>query len=140
MQFKKFADAVDAVSGGIGDVNGYKVELPRGVPVGDFKDFFDDIQPETIADLGGVMGRTDEEAADLVREGRVVTLKDNRYKINVQQDIVGHPVETLWKADGSGPLIIAWSDELKASNEAVHIQKLTKQHSERPRIRAGGFN
>lgn len=100
-----------AVTGGIHKVNGFNIELPRGVDGGDFEDLIDDIQPETIKTLGGVAGISDERAAELVKRGRIRNIKSGQYIVELDSGV-------LFKPNGE-PFIIEWSDELAGRNKAV---------------------
>lgn len=72
--------ALEAVTGGIGEINGRKVELPRDVDESDFEDFFDSIQPETIEKFGGLLHPFPVEK---VRDARLVSLGDSRYALEI---------------------------------------------------------
>lgn len=76
-----FEEAIDAVSGGIGKINGFKLELPRGVVEDDFEDFIDDMTPETIRQFGGVWSMTDEQAVETIKDAHVISEGSNRYRV-----------------------------------------------------------
>ena len=97
-------DSINAVTGGISEVNGYKVELPRGVTDETFSDYIDNITPEFIGKLGGVASFTDEQAAELIQTSRIKNIGNNKYVVMVNDS------QALFKKDGS-PLVISYTDE-----------------------------
>ena len=78
-----FEDAVTAVTGGIAEINGFKIELPRGVDSEVFQDFIDDLEPGTVASMGGIRGMTDEQAAETIRRSALINLINPRGRINL---------------------------------------------------------
>ena len=76
-----FEDAMEAVSGGVGKINGYKVELPRNVDEDDFDDYIDEFTTDMAAEFGTVTGYTSEQVAEAVRKGRIVSNGSNRYYV-----------------------------------------------------------
>ena len=103
-----FEEALQAVSGGIVDINGFKVEQPRGVDPDVFEDFIDDMHPETVAQMGGIRGMTDDEAAETIRRSRLVGVKSGAY--TVESDF-----GTLLNPDGT-TFILEWDDNLAEMN------------------------
>lgn len=106
-----FKDSVQAVTGGIGKVNGYLIELPRGVDEGDFEDFIDELQPQTIRMMGGVANYSDEEAVQAIQEGRIRNIGNNQYVVETNGG-------TLFTPQGK-PFVFSYSLDLVSSNEAV---------------------
>ena len=76
-----FEAAIEAVSGGIGKINGFKLELPRGVPENDFKDFIDDMSPETVQEFGGVWSMSDAQALEVIKDAHIISDGSNRYRV-----------------------------------------------------------
>jgi hypothetical protein len=72
--------ALDAITGGIGEINGRKVELPESVGEDDLEDFFDDIQPETLEEFGGLLHPF---PMDDIRDGNLVSVGKNRYQLEI---------------------------------------------------------
>jgi hypothetical protein len=103
--------SVAAVSGGIQNVNGFKTVVPRGVAGDDFEDLFDDMHRDVVKRLGGVHGLTDDEAAEIIGNARIVGVKDGQYIVQTDGGAL------MSKSDPSKPLIIEWSDELSSLNE-----------------------
>ena len=109
-----FEDSIDAVTGGVGTVNGFRVELPRGIEEGTFDDFIDDIQPETVASLGGIQGLTDERAVEIIKQGKIQKTQDG-YMVIIDN-------QTLWSNENK-PFTFEWSEELAATNKAHATQR-----------------
>ena len=74
-----FENAIEAVSGGIGKINGFKVELPRGTSEDDFEDYIDNFSAQTVADFGGAWGMSDEKAAAFIKDARIVSHASGQY-------------------------------------------------------------
>jgi len=110
-----FEAAVTAVTGGIAEINGFKIELPRGVDPEIFQDFIDDLQPGTVAEMGGIRNHTDEQAAEIIRRSGLIGLKSGSYRIQSDQG----PLEN---EDGS-LFILTWDNELAARNKSRSITK-----------------
>jgi len=110
-----FEDALEAVTGGVANINGFKLELPRGVDEDDFDDLISDIQPETIDALGGVNGMSSERAAQLIPHARIRSVGNSQYRVELDGG-------ALFDKDGL-PFIIEYTDELAASNKALDISK-----------------
>ena len=102
-----FQNAIQAVSGGIAEINGgmfggFKIELPRGVSQDDYQDFIDDLQPETIADWGGIDTYTNEQAVEAIQQGRIRNIGSNRYIVEVNGGTLfsnGEPFEFSYDLD-----------------------------------------
>lgn len=113
-----FEDAIQAVTGGIGKVNGMKYELPRGVDEDDFNDFVQELNPQTIDELGGVWGMDSDKASEVISQLKVVNVKSGVYMFQVN-DVSGNGGNTLFRADDpTKPFIFEWSPELAAKNTA----------------------
>lgn len=74
-----FEDSIEAVSGGIGEINGGKVELPRGIDPDDFEDYIDEFTPDMVKNFGGVWSMSDEQAAKIIQDSAIVSVGSNRY-------------------------------------------------------------
>lgn len=120
-----FEDALEAVTGGIAKINGFKLELPRGVDEDDFEDFIDDIQPSTIEKLGGVQGLSSDRAAEVIKQARIRNIKSGEYIVQANNG-------TLMKPDGTF-FVIPWSTELAASNAAITANESRKRKNRRGR-------
>lgn len=101
-----FEDAIEAVSGGIGKINGQKIELPRGVPEDDFEDFVDNISAETIKEFGGVWSLSDDKAAEMIRKGRLVSYASNQYMVTTENGAI------LKAKNNVDPFLISFDEEL----------------------------
>jgi len=111
VEFKEseFLRSMEAVTGGIGEVNGFKLELPRGVDQDRFETWIDRFSPEMIEYFApdGIAGMTNEEAADLVRRSRIQSIGNNRYAVVYSAT----NQEAVFKRDGM-PMVISWDDEI----------------------------
>lgn len=107
----KFEESLSAVTGGIGEINGSKLELPRGVEEDDFEDFIDNFTSEEVTKLGGVMGYSAEEAAEAIQNGRIKSIGANKYIVMVNGS------QSLFKLDGE-PLTLEWTEERAADIKA----------------------
>lgn len=123
-------DAIQAVSGGISEINGFKTVLPRGVDDDDFEDLFDDMSPKTVGSLGGVFGLSDEEAVEIIEDSRIVGIKDGQY-------ILENDGGTLMsKADPRKPFVVEWSNDVAAQNKAFSAsERSARRRSARSRGR-----
>lgn len=121
-----FEASVMAVTGGITKINGFKLELPRGVDEDDFEDFVDDLQPETISSWGGVANYTDEEAAEAIKQGRIRSIGANQYMVETNGG-------TLFGNDGE-PFIFGYSLDTATTNTALsHSRAITRRREARAR-------
>jgi hypothetical protein len=111
-----FEDAVTAVTGGIGEFNGFKIELPRGVEEDKFADFIYQIQPETIAAMGGVRGLTNEEAAIIIGQSPLRSIGAGSY-------VIGSDLAAMHSPDGS-PFILTYSEEQDAINLEIYKKRV----------------
>jgi hypothetical protein len=73
--------ALLAITGGIGVVNGRRVELPQGVEGDDLDDFFNEINPEILKQFGGLLYPHD---IDDVRDGNLVSVGSGRYQLEIE--------------------------------------------------------
>jgi hypothetical protein len=106
-----FEDALEAVTGGIAKVNGFKLELPRGVDEDDFEDFVDDLQPEIIEEMGGLMHMKPEDAQDAqwqsIGDGRYYLLNNGLIQLNKKGE----------------PFVIEYNEDLAERNKLLAGQK-----------------
>jgi hypothetical protein len=109
-------NSLSAVTGGIGEVNGNKIELPRGVDEDTFEDFIDEFSGLQVEALGGVLGFTDNQAANVIQNGKIKSVGANKYIVMANES------QALFKADGE-PLIIEYTQEQQAQQEAKKFVK-----------------
>jgi hypothetical protein len=77
----KFKEALDIVSGGVAEINGSKVEIPRGFAGGvdAFEDYMDNYSE---ADIQGTMtGHTPERTAEVIRQSELRGTKEGPYLV-----------------------------------------------------------
>jgi len=113
-----FARSVMAVTGGIGSVNGYNIELPRGVDEDSFEDFIDDLQPETIEGMGGIANYSSAGAVEAIQQGRIRSNGSNQYYVETDGG-------TLFGKDGK-PFIFSYSLDTATTNSAIARSKRYK--------------
>ncbi len=109
-------ESLAAVTGGIGKVNGNKVELPRGVDEDTFEDFIDEFSGLQVEALGGVLGFDNNQAANAIQNGKIKSVGANKYIVMTNE------AQALFKADGT-PLIIEYTTEAQAQQEAKKFMK-----------------
>jgi hypothetical protein len=112
-----FEASIQAVTGGIGKINGFKVELPRGVDDDEFQDFIDDLQPETIEAMGGMQGFSSERAIEMIQAGRLQGVKSGVYTVNMN----GRSFES--KSNPDQLFTIEWDADMAAKNDAILLSK-----------------
>lgn len=117
-----FEAAIEAVSGGIGKINKFKVELPRGVFEDDFEDFIDEFSVDDIAAMGGVSGYTPKQAADLIQNGRIKSVGSNQYHVI-------HDGGKLMNAKGT-PFTLSYTAEVQRKKSAWDVATASKEFSE----------
>lgn len=116
----EFESSLEAVTGGISEVNGFKLELPRGIDEDTFDDFIDEMQPETVESLGGLMF-WQGDSAKKIQDAQIVSLGDGNYSVNI------NGMDQLNK---SGELFtFKYTEELRLENELVLLQKRAKGRS-----------
>ena len=106
-----FEASLAAVTGGIGKVNGFNLELPRGVSDDDFDDYIDHLQPDNIAEMGGIANYSDGAAVEAIQQGRVRSIGSNQYMVETNGG-------TLFGNDGK-PFIFSYSVDTATTNTAL---------------------
>ena len=130
----EFEDSVRAVSGGLGEVNGKKVELPRNVTESEFNDYIDWMTPEVIELSGGVNGVTNERAIELIQGGILVNEKTGVYSVKtINGDLMS-------ASDPTKKFLITWRDEYFSINRARQsIQQSQRTFDVLERVTARGL-
>ena len=111
-----FEDALEAVSGGIGKVNGHKIELPRGIKESVFEDYVDNFSAVMVDTFGGAWGFTNEQVAEFVREGRLISVANNQYMVTVNDGM-------LMNKANDGPFLISYDPEAIQAEAARQQQE-----------------
>ena len=114
-----FQESIEAVSGGIGEVNGGKVELPRGVDEGTFEDFIEQMTPDTVSQFGPVWSYTPEQAAEKIRDATIVSIGQNQYL--AYTDGVA-----LYNAETRQPLVISFDAVQYTIDNAIMTDRAYK--------------
>ena len=76
-----FQESMDAVTGGISTFNGYRLQLPRGIPEDKFEEFIDSIDEQYILDNGGIAGMSTAVALSAIKRSRISSVADNKYQV-----------------------------------------------------------
>lgn len=101
----EFKQAIQTVTGGITEINGSKVQLPRDVDADTFEDFVNRFTPEMVKKFGGVQNLTNEEAAEAIQDLQLESDADGVYFV-LQ---AGAP---LMNKQGE-PFTIVWDDTIR---------------------------
>ena len=109
----EFVASIDAVTGGIGEYNNYRLELPRGLDQDVFEDIVDEFSPEMLRLFApdGVTGYTDEQAVSRLKNSRLVNSGTGGYYVIDP----GSGMVQLFSKDSTGaetPVEIMISEEL----------------------------
>ncbi len=73
--------ALEMATGGVGEINGNKVVIPRGTSADIMQDYVDLFSADNVREFGGVPGMTDEEAAEKIRDGVWVSEGEGKYTV-----------------------------------------------------------
>jgi hypothetical protein len=121
---------MEAVTGGIGEYNGFKLELPRGVDQDRFEAWIDRFSPEMIDYFApdGIAGMTNEEAADLVSRSRIQSIGNNRYAVVYSAT----NQEAIFKKDGM-PMVISWNEDMSRMIADQAPRRFTRQQERQSR-------
>lgn len=108
----EFRSAIQKVTGGIAEINGAKIQLPRGVDEDEFDRFVNNFTPEMVERFGGVQGMSNEEAAEMIRDRQLQSEADNVYIVTQ----AGAPIMN----NNGEPFTVVWDDELRAMARAQY--------------------
>ena len=114
--------AIEAITGGISEINGYKLELPRGVREDDFEDFIDNFSSNDVVSMGGVSGYTPIQAQKAIQDGQIKSVGANQYHVLVDG-------LKLMNAKGS-PLTLIYTKEVEAKKKAWDSALHSKEFAE----------
>lgn len=124
-----FKSSLEAVTGGVEEIggsffgDGSRVELPRGVSGDDFEDYIEVFNPSLVAHFGGVANFTDQEAADAIQEGEIVSVGSNQYGVRVGET-------TLFTNQGT-PFIFSFDADLLIEGKAEAVQRSNRSRGSR---------
>jgi hypothetical protein len=74
-----FKAALQKVTGGIAEINGFKVQLPRDMEEDEFDRLISNFTPEMVERFGGLQGMSNEEGAELIRDLALQSDGNNAY-------------------------------------------------------------
>lgn len=81
-----FQSSIQAVTGGIGRVNGFKLQLPQDVPESDFEDYIDGFKPEWID--SEILQHSKEEAAEKIKRSKITSVGNNQYIVETDGGVL----------------------------------------------------
>ena len=99
-----FRESLKEVTGGVDEVNGGMVELPRGVKRRDLENYFEGFTTEMLARFGTVDGMTSDQAVTLIRDGVPRSVGYNQYQIDTNSG-------TIYGNNGE-PLVISFDPKI----------------------------
>jgi len=112
VEFKEseFLRSMEAVTGGITEYNGFKLELPRGLDENRFETWMNNFTPEMVEYFApdGLAGMTNEQAIDLMKRSRIQSIGNSRYAVVYSAT----NQEAIFKTDGM-PLVISWNSDIE---------------------------
>ena len=82
------------MTGGIGSVNGRRIELPRNVSEDQVDSLISDMQPETIEELGGLFK---DLQLSRFQDGQLISKGINIYQVEIDIDENGNGVRLVGK-------------------------------------------
>ena len=74
-----FEAALQKITGGIAEINGFKVQLPRDMEEDEFDRLISNFTPEMVERFGGLQGMSNEEGAELIRDLALQSDGNNAY-------------------------------------------------------------
>ncbi len=112
-------ESLAAVTGGISEINGHKLELPRGVDEDNFENFIDSFSPGDVETFGGVIDYTNEQAAEVIQDAKIKSIGSNEYVVitGVRGAGPARQVQALLKPNGE-PFVLSFTPEVQAKQEA----------------------
>jgi hypothetical protein len=91
------------VTGGVTEINGMRIQLPRGTDPDKFESFVDNFSPAMVERFGGVKNLSAEEAADVIQDLQFESIGNNSYVVMQSgaplMDASGNPFTVIWDAD-----------------------------------------
>jgi hypothetical protein len=112
-----FEQAIRDATGGIGNINGFNLELPRNVDQDDFEEYIDFLQPQTIIDMGGIQNFDDDQAIDAIQESKIQSIGANQYVI------IRNGMTLFSKKNPREPFIFSYSKDQADENKAGSIAR-----------------
>jgi hypothetical protein len=116
-----FKASLAAVTGGVEVISGSffgassRVELPRGVDGDIFEDYIEDFGPDLVEHFGGVANYSNEQAADVIQEGQIVSVGSNKYGVRIG--------ETLLFNHSGEPFLFSYDADLSIDSKAEQIKQ-----------------
>ncbi|RKZ83382.1 MAG: hypothetical protein DRQ39_09590 [Gammaproteobacteria bacterium] len=120
--------ALEMTTGGIGDVNGNKVVIPRSTSADVMQDYADMFSADRVAEFGGVEGMEDDAAAETIQDAAWVSVGDGEYRVDIGN-------QTLMEKGTGKPFIIRYTRDTALDTAAT--QYSVKQQMQRKRQSGG---
>jgi hypothetical protein len=99
----EFVSALMMVTGGVTQVNGVRIQLPRGTDPDTFEMFVDNFSPAMVERFGGVKNMLPKEAAKVIQDLQFESIGNNSYVVMQAgaplMDESGNPFTVIWDAD-----------------------------------------
>ena len=114
--------ALEQVTGGMGEINGQRVVIPRGTDPDILQDYVDGFDADKVRQFGGVAGYSDEEAARLINDAPWRSVGPGQYRVNIGNT-------TLFTPEGK-PFIVTY-DESTAMDQKAREYSRGQQESHR---------
>jgi hypothetical protein len=130
-----FIASIEAVTGGISDINGYKTQLPRGVDSDTFDDFIDAIDQEFIDENGG-LGYIDPVTGqrrpypetyinDVIKNSQVTNKNNSEYLFTNGSSV-------FVRMDNGQPFTFSYDDTVLAREKANKAARRRESRTGRP--------
>ena len=130
-----FIDSIEAVTGGIAEVNGYRTQLPRGIDEDRFDDFIDAIDQQFIEENGGlgfidpVTGRRNPYPEtyinDVIKNSQVTNKNNSEYLFTNGSSV-------FVRMDNGQPFTFSYDETVIAREKANKAAKRRESRTGRP--------
>lgn len=123
-----FEKALEMTTGGIGERDGFKVELPRGVEQNVFNQAFNVVDAEMLEALvpEGFAGMTYEQAAMRISQSRIRSTNNNEYT-----PVIKTTDQNVFLRNNGQPLVFQWNDEFESLIEEARKRDAGKMRLDR---------
>ena len=130
-----FIDSIEAVTGGIAEVNGYRTQLPRGIDEDRFDDFIDAIDEQFIEENGGlgfidpVTGRRNPYPEtyinDVIKNSQVTNKNNSEYLFTNGSSV-------FVRMDNGQPFTFSYDETVIAREKANKAARRRESRTGRP--------
>jgi len=122
----EFESAIQMVTGGIAEINGIKIQLPRQATEDQFDTFVNNFTPAMVERFGGVQNRDPESAAEQIRDLQFKSIGDNRYVVLQSEGA------SVMNNSGE-PFVVVWSPAAQkmADDESIETRRERRDQTSR---------